>query len=950
MNIRLYTSKEDSENFSRSFSTKLYPKFENSTFLFVDFSINESRKDIFKIQVFYSENGFYYTKFISKEIIRHAFGRWNQLNFMMARDKNKPLNPLFIFDFPLNSSKSSYDAMFANVNGELHIFSKIYDLSDNHFKLLRKSYKLYKTEGADYTLFDFGNCFSFIDKFLNNLETILDDVDFKLNDSNELIINPIPLDSIRKREDNYKFCMICGKKLESTLNKNLLELSRKFPARCENCLKKIYALDLYYKLNEGSISTNMLSTSELEYMWDEEGLFEYNFKLLKDYGFLKPFSDDIYKLYLNEDINEAFGSLLKPIEEKEEESKSRSALDDYFGFTDDKEKPKCRICGEEIEEDDGTDICSNCFDKQMSIEKIHKLIEYVKPGSGFSKSALIEKGFNNIDLDIIITDLEEKGLLRYDSDDLIILANKSKLNDFIKEYSDSDEYIIEIKEEVPKLNINNEVLKSEDTLDKAINLIDYQNFVECYYNHENFSWVVTLKKDGQIFLSQNFVTPYQAKLTAVRYLGEIGIVNIIKNNHQLEFDNSKILKQPREIKDTKNEPNYELSKESKEFYSEGAIKTDISNNQYKKCVICGNVIFHKDYATNRKYCDECKSKYKPSQLRALVGIREGKYTKEEAISIKKLRMEGKTNTQIAYRLGIPNNLISPILSYYSTHDPLSLSVVHTENTDNTEDIENIENIENTKSKKSKVCPICKKTFEEKKRGSGQKYCDDCKNKFTPTEIQVLIGINEGKYTTELAIRLKDLKEHGFTNTFISSEENIPLTLVTPIIHILLDDDKKIDGISFNKKLSKWFVYTKVNKEYINLGFYKTKEEAILARNKYFDAHPYKENVNKSVLSVEEAEEEIEKSEEETQNESVKQLFQKDGGDNYTKILLKGIISEKDRVSIFNFISFINCNLNKLLCEKLEDNNYDFMLDIDIEKIRLKSALKDLKLLGWENAK
>lgn len=125
MNLRLYTTKEDSENFSKSFSTKLYPKFERSTFLFVDFSLNKSQKDVFKIQVFYSENGFFYTKFISKEIIRHAFGKWNQLNFMLARDKNKPLTPLFIFDFPLNNSKSSYDAVFANINGNLHILSNI---------------------------------------------------------------------------------------------------------------------------------------------------------------------------------------------------------------------------------------------------------------------------------------------------------------------------------------------------------------------------------------------------------------------------------------------------------------------------------------------------------------------------------------------------------------------------------------------------------------------------------------------------------------------------------------------------------------------------------------------------------------------------------------------------------------------------------------------------------
>ena len=137
MNLRLYISKEDSENFSKSFSTKLYPKFERSTFLFVDFSINESLKDIFKIQVFYSENGFYYTKFISNEIIRHAFGKWNQLNFMLARDKNKPLTPLFIFDFPLNNSKSSYDAVFANINGNLW---PAYNGGDNNGSSLYSTY------------------------------------------------------------------------------------------------------------------------------------------------------------------------------------------------------------------------------------------------------------------------------------------------------------------------------------------------------------------------------------------------------------------------------------------------------------------------------------------------------------------------------------------------------------------------------------------------------------------------------------------------------------------------------------------------------------------------------------------------------------------------------------------------------------------------------------------
>ena len=1240
MSLRLYTSKEDSENFSKSFSTKLYPKFERSTFLFVDFSINKSYKDIFKIQVFYSENGFFYTKFISKEIIRHAFGKWNQLNFMLARDKNKPLTPLFIFDFPLDNSKSPYDALFANINGDLHILSKIYDLSDEHFKLLKKSYKLYKVKGRDYVLFDFGNCFSFIDKFLKNLETILDDIDFKLNDSNELIVNPIPLDSIRKREDDFKYCMICGRKLESTLNKNLLEISRKFPARCVKCLEKIYALELYYKLNEGPISTNMLSTSELKYMWAEEGLFEYNFKLLNDFEFLKPFSDDIYKLYLNDDINEVFNTLLNPIEEKEEESKSKSALDDYFGFNDKKEKPKCKICGEEIDEEGGTDICSNCFEKQMTVEKIHKLIEYVKPGTGFSKSSLIENGFNHIDLDIIIADLEANDLLRYDSDDLIILANRNRLNEFIRQYSDSDEYIIKIKEdELPKLDIFDEDLKSEDSLDKVINLIDYQNFVECNYNNEYSSWMVILKKEGQIFLSQNFATPYQAKLIAVRYLGEIGIINIIKDTKSQKFEDDyqpkqikkeKINRIEREKKYRKTCPlcgkkfisydeegdifcyscvkkynfiekqaledivngvydkeflnqiltlknrgvdDYRIAKslnlkykfsveslirflsddellrqiyenlessqqkdlfKSKNIDSEFSIKTaeklptfkicpicgkefevksgsdkeccdecklkytpyeikvligiiegrydkatavkirgllnqgypklevsqklnldtpslidpilkfllpknyefkersSKSTNADKKCLLCGKPIPHKKYSSNRKFCDECKSKYKPIELSALVGIKEGKYTKRTAISIEKLKKEGKNNRQIANILDISYTVVPHIPKFLLYED------VFTHDSDKESDEHMV------------VCPICKNTFKENKRGGGQKYCNDCKSKYTPiertvlldidkgiytkefaleileskvegktnkeianlfklpnpavigpiikflldekeinnyskgnekkesciedkicpicykkftpkssngsdiycpickkkfspTEIQVLMGIREGKYNTELAYKLKELKELGITNTVISSQEKIPLALVNPIIRILLEDDVKIEGVSYNPRLSNWFVYGKNEDKYINLGFYQTKEEAILAKDKYYKYLNQGEDPEK-IIYTEEVKIDAPNIEEE--NNIKKELFRTDKEDTFN-IVLKGTIPESDRASIFNFIPFFNVDLNKLACDKIENTCYELLLDFDADKSDLEKILKYLKELGWE---
>ena len=1059
MNLRIYTSKEDSINFSRSFSTKLYPKFERSTFLFVDFSINESHKDVLQIQVFYSENGFFYTKFNSENLIRHAFGKWDQLNFMLARDKNKPLHPLFIFDFPLDNSKSPYDATFANVNGELHILSKIYNLSDEHFKILKKSYKLYRIKGVDYTLFDFGNCFSFMDKFLNNIEVILNGVEFILNDSDELIINPIPLDSIRKREDDYKFCMVCGKKLDSTINNNLLEFSRRFPARCEDCLKQIYALDLYNKLNEGSISTNMLSISEMRYLWDIKGLFEYNFKILKDYGFLKPFSDDIYKLYLNDDINETFNSLLNPIEEEqEEESKSKSALDDYFGFTDDKEKPKCRICGEEIEEDDGTDICSSCFDKQMSIEKIHKLIEFVKPGSGFSKSTLIDKGINHIDLDIIISDLEEQGLLKYDSDDLIILANKPKLNEFIKEYSDSDEYLLESTDEglISTLVIYQDDLKDEKSLDKAINFIDYQEYIEFSSNSRIDGWYLTLKKEGKEVSHKLFYKPFKAKLAAVKYLGEIGIIKIADFDKDIDFDyepkpkkkskdknkyappeegrgqkynrrcpvcgrefvsykkkkgtlcsscvskygffekkaldgiikgtydkgllsnillfreegnsNLEISKklnlehdflikplikflsdddllnrisdnlsekeiietEEASVKDTEvlfEESKEEISTDSNEskgdLSQEEIIPEETEKKKNRTCPICKNTFVPR---ANQKYCNDCKSKFSPLELGVLYDIEQGKYAEETAIEIAKLKQEGRSNQQISNILKLSHpNVITPILNFLLKDANLSERKDESlENTDLSEHKEEDSNI------KLKICPICNEEFTPKSRNGLDLCCSDCRNKYTHTEITLLVGVKKGLYTEELADKFLKLKNSGFSNKYVSEKYDIPATLINPIIHYFKDNANEVEGISFHENLSKWLVNVKDNGKTIHLGFYDTKDEAVLARDKYYNPDNQSNKGDEDKL--------------------VKQLFYKECGNNYSKIILKGIISDKDRVSIFNFISFINCNLNKLLCEKQKDGNYNLLLDIDIENRRLNSALKDLKRLGWENAK
>ena len=133
----LHYTREESKKFSRSFLDSLHSKFERSTFVYVDFDIYEDKENTVQIQVFYSrKSGFYSTRLRTNSIIRHAFGKWDEYDFLAAKNKSNPLHPLFIFDFSLDYKEKKYESIFATVNGEDHILTKIYDLSDKNFALV----------------------------------------------------------------------------------------------------------------------------------------------------------------------------------------------------------------------------------------------------------------------------------------------------------------------------------------------------------------------------------------------------------------------------------------------------------------------------------------------------------------------------------------------------------------------------------------------------------------------------------------------------------------------------------------------------------------------------------------------------------------------------------------------------------------------------------------------
>ena len=317
MNFKILPFSEEikmySNDFTKNLKSYLNPTNDiiniRSTFLYVNMGLG-GKYDVINAQVIYSRNARYYLiKLQDNDLIRYAFGKYDQLNFQLAKMETSPLQPLFIFDFSLNHSREPYEAVFAKVNKKIHILSKVYGLTDKNIETLNLKYKLYQLEDADYTLIDFGNI-NKIKKFFKVLDEITENLNFEVEESkNVLTINRHSLNSLAKRDTTspYKYCMVCGSKLEKTFHTALFDLSLRFPARCESCLEKIYALELYYGIHDEFSKSTTISHSELESKWED--LLEYNLKLMTDYEFFEPFIEGVYKVHANDDIIDMFSQL-----------------------------------------------------------------------------------------------------------------------------------------------------------------------------------------------------------------------------------------------------------------------------------------------------------------------------------------------------------------------------------------------------------------------------------------------------------------------------------------------------------------------------------------------------------------------------------------------------------------------------------------------------------------
>lgn len=459
---------------------------------------------------------------------------------------------------PIKEYEGKYDILVDNIpakaklNLQLRLFYKSNELSN----YLKELYKIDPKQKIDVTikLKD-----SFKDYGLDGIskeKTVLalDSVSFIRHEEvnshvNEFILDSTVEDNVNNQEDNIissnftlddtNTCNICSNILTSIDDSILKNVSIDFPEVCESCLKKIVALNSYYKL-KNEYGSSFIRKELANEIWDGEN-FEYYWDLLCNYNFLKPLGD-LFQLSLNHKIEEEYGTLISSLNNDDGGNNSSSTwheVDDEYitqaeNSSDNEDiKNYCVICGKTI--DEGLDKCDDCLDKFFAIDYLKRLLPIVSPYSNFNKSYLYEQGFSNLDIELITIKLEKYGLIQRVDEDSYKLNDLSFLNQFLKDCK-YDEGELEFS--MGKNVITKDAFSSEEKLDKAIVWKRFKHLVE--FIRRNDGYLLQYKFNGQVANMKFFSSSYEAKLAAIQYLESENKLKVFSNEDiRLKFKSKK---------------------------------------------------------------------------------------------------------------------------------------------------------------------------------------------------------------------------------------------------------------------------------------------------------------------------------------------------------------------------------------------------------------------------
>lgn len=201
-----------------------------------------------------------------------------------------------------------------------------------------------------------------------------------------------------------------------------------------------------------------------------------------------------------------------------------SKLDKYVGHDEEKEDEEirfCSICGKELKKFNYGNKCDDCVKKVELVNDINKLLDYMSPSEELKKEILLRAGFEELELNIIISNLLDENLIILGSNG-IYLADVKTLNRFFRIYGSKKDLLDE--------SLYKNLMFSEGFVD----ISDYSELVQLMFNSKNNKWEVNLYREGKPIYKKFFVSILDANNYATHYLKDMGELDHLQEKKPIE--------------------------------------------------------------------------------------------------------------------------------------------------------------------------------------------------------------------------------------------------------------------------------------------------------------------------------------------------------------------------------------------------------------------------------
>ena len=211
-------------------------------------------------------------------------------------------------------------------------------------------------------------------------------------------------------------------------------------------------------------------------------------------------------------------------------TKGISKLDEYLGLDDEEKENEevnfCSICGAKLKKFNYGDKCDECIKKIGLVDEINALLDYMSPSEELKRETLLCAGFDELKLNITISNLLNENLIRFGSNG-IYLTDVRVLNDFFRVYGSSNDLLDE--------SLYKNVMFSEGFVD----ISKYSDLVQILFNSKNNKWEVELYRNNRSVLKKFFTNLFDANDFAMQYLREMGELDNLQDKKPIQKEEVK---------------------------------------------------------------------------------------------------------------------------------------------------------------------------------------------------------------------------------------------------------------------------------------------------------------------------------------------------------------------------------------------------------------------------